>query len=57
LTTNPVNPPIGLLARLAIVGVPTLAIAAVATGILLAWRVSPLWLIIAGASVSWLISG
>lgn len=46
-----------LLARLAVDGVPTFAIAIVATGILLAWRVSPLWLIVAGASVSWLVSG
>ena len=46
-----------LLARLAIDGVPTLAIAVVATVILLIWRVSPIWLIIAGASLSWLVSG
>ena len=29
----------------------------VATGILLAWRVSPLWLIAAGASLNWLVAG
>jgi chromate transporter len=46
-----------LLARLAIEGLPTLAIAIVATAILLAWRVNPLWLIVAGAAVRWLISG
>lgn len=46
-----------LLARLAIQGVPTLAIAAVATAILLTWRASPLWLILTGASVGWLVSG
>ena len=46
-----------LLARIAIEGVPTLTIAIVATAILLAWRVNPLWLIVAGASVRWLVSG
>lgn len=46
-----------LLARLAVDGLPTLAIAIVATLILLAWRASPLWLIVAGASVGWLVSG
>jgi chromate transporter len=46
-----------LLARLAVEDVPTLAIAVVATVILLVWRVSPLWLLAAGASVRWLVSG
>jgi chromate transporter len=46
-----------LLARLALEGVPTIAIAIVATAILLAWRVSPLWLIAAGASLNWIVSG
>jgi chromate transporter len=46
-----------LLARLAVEGVPTLTIAVVATAMLLAWRISPLWLIAAGAAVRWLVSG
>jgi chromate transporter len=46
-----------LLARLALEGIPTLAIASVATVVLLARHVNPLWLIIAGASVNWLASG
>jgi chromate transporter len=46
-----------LLARLALEGVPTITIAILATAILLAWRVSPLWLIAAGASLNWLIAG
>jgi chromate transporter len=46
-----------LLARLALEGTPTIAIAIVATAILLAWRVNPLWLIAAGAALNWLVAG
>jgi chromate transporter len=47
-----------LLARLALEGIPTPAIASIATVVLLARHVNPLWLIIAGASVNyWLVTG
>ena len=46
-----------LLARLAIDDLPTLLVAAVATIVLLTWRVNPLWLIAGGAAVGWLASG
>lgn len=46
-----------LLARAALVDIPTAAIAAAAAATLLAWRPNATWLILGGAVAGWLLSG